>query len=98
MIGSLARCTQRKTTEAAAPPLILWSPRRIRGRPSGLKGASHRAARDTPTGVPLTPEPLRPLSQETRAGPSLPHPVGGLHKISHPFNITTTEVSTVPGD
>jgi hypothetical protein len=29
---------------------------------------------------------------------SLPHPVRGLHKISHTFDITTTEVSTVRGD
>ena len=31
---------------AASPPLFLWVPRRVRGRPSGVKGAAHRAARD----------------------------------------------------
>ena len=28
------------------------APRRLRGRPSGPKGAAHRAARDSPAGCP----------------------------------------------
>jgi hypothetical protein len=47
-------------------------PRRLRGRPSGVKGAAHRAWRATAFGRPLTPEPLRPLGQEERAGQGLP--------------------------
>ena len=41
------------TSEAASPPLILpAAPRRLRGRPSGLKGAAHRASRDGATARP----------------------------------------------
>ena len=39
-------------TEAAAPPLALLRPLRVRGRPSGLKAAAHRATRDGPSGRP----------------------------------------------
>ncbi len=43
--------------EAASPPLFSLSRRaRVRGRSSGLKGAAHRAARDSPGGLPRTPE------------------------------------------
>src|SRR5205809_5154163 len=41
---------------------------RIGGRPSGLKGASHRASRDG-LRPPLTPEPLRPPRQALRGRP-----------------------------
>ncbi len=40
-------------------------------RPQGCFAS--RCARHA-SGVPLTPEPPRPLRQETRAGPGLPHP------------------------
>jgi hypothetical protein len=62
----------------------------------GGYAAADRVEPAKDTGPPLGP--LRPLRQETRAGPSLLHPARGLHKISHPFTITTTEVPTVQGD
>ena len=46
---------------------------RIGGRPSGLKGASHRASRDG-LRPPWTPEPLRLPWQAKRAGHGLPLP------------------------
>jgi hypothetical protein len=51
--------------EAASPPLIPSDPRRarLRGRPSGLKGRFAIATRQT-CGPPLTPEPLRPLTEQ----------------------------------
>ena len=79
--------------EAAAPPLLLWSPRRIRGRPSGLQGASHRAARDAPSARPGPPSLCDPSGKETRAGPACPTPARGHHKTSHPFNIPLEPMS-----
>ena len=58
---------------AAVPPAERRG--RMRGRPSGLKGASAIAAHG-PAGPPLTPEPLRPLNaQPARAG-ARPLPAG----------------------
>jgi len=55
---------------AAQPP---GAPRRLRGRPSGPKGAPHRAARDSPSGAALDPgDHCDPWDQEERAGPGLP--------------------------
>jgi hypothetical protein len=49
------------------------APRRVRGRPSGLQGAAHRAARDSPSGAALDPgDRCGPWGQEERAGPGLP--------------------------
>jgi hypothetical protein len=49
------------------------APRRLRGRPSGLKGAPHRAARDNPSGAAPDPgDHCGPWGQEERAGPGLP--------------------------
>jgi len=39
---------------AAADPS--GAPRRVRGRPSGLQGAAHRAGARQPCGLPWTPE------------------------------------------
>ena len=49
------------------------APRRVRGRPSGPKGAPHRAARDSPAGCPWPRRPLRPLGPG-RAGRPRPAP------------------------
>ena len=49
------------------------TPRRVRGRPSGLQGAPHRAARDSPAGCPGPRRPLRPLGPG-RAGRPRPAP------------------------
>ena len=50
------------------------SPRRVRGRSSGLKGAAHRAARDSPAGCAGPRRPRRPLggrkSGQARACPA----------------------------
>jgi len=49
------------------------TPRRIRGRPSGPKGAPHRAARDSPSGPALDPgDHCGPWGRQERAGPGLP--------------------------
>jgi hypothetical protein len=44
-----SRLTQQ---EAASPPLITRRAAHATGRPSGPKGAPHRAARDSPAGCP----------------------------------------------
>src|SRR3712207_7250371 len=65
--------------EAASQPLISFraAPRRLRGRPSGLKGAAHRAARDG-LRPPLTPETSAAPGQTTaRAGPRACPPARG---------------------
>jgi hypothetical protein len=48
-----------------------------RGRPSGLQGAAHRAARDSPAGCPGPRRPLRPLGPARAAGPGLPRAARG---------------------
>jgi hypothetical protein len=51
--AGLADCLRRRLRRRSFP----GAPRRVRGRPSGLQGAAHRAARDSPAGctcaVPL---------------------------------------------
>jgi len=64
---------------------LLGAPRMLRGRPSGPKGAAHRAARDSPSGAALDPgDRCGPWDQEQQAGPGLPprcaqraNPAGG---------------------
>ena len=57
------------------------APRMLRGRPSGLKGAAHRAARDSPSGAALDPgDHYGPWEQEERAGPGLPPPLRAARK------------------
>jgi AraC-like DNA-binding protein len=60
-------------------------PAKDTGSPLGPQGCfASRYARHA-FGVPLTPEPLRPLRQETAGRPSLPDLARRLHKISHLF-------------
>ena len=60
-------------------------PAKDTGPPLGPQGCfASRYARHA-FGVPLTPEPLRPLRQETAGRPSLPDLARGLHKIRHLF-------------
>ena len=82
--------------EAAAPPLALLRPLRVRGRPSGLQGAAHRAARDGPAGRPGPRRPLRPLGTG-KAGRPQACPARKRAQQGQPVlaTITTTEVSTV---
>ncbi len=56
-----ARCAAAhpKPRRYAAAALSRPAPRRLRGRPSGLKGPLTRSLRDG-LRPPLTPEPLRP--------------------------------------
>jgi hypothetical protein len=51
-VTAAAPLARAKDNGAATPPLTCWCPRRLPGRPSGLKGAAHRAARDGPAGRP----------------------------------------------
>ena len=57
---------------AAHPP---GAPRRVRGRPSGLQGAAHRADARQPCGLPWTPEttaaPGARKSGQARPAPAL---------------------------
>ena len=59
--------------EAAAPPLSLLRPLRVRGRHPGLQGAAHRPAGDGPAGRPGPRGPLRPLGTG-KAGRPQPAP------------------------
>ena len=56
---------------------FLGAPRRLRGRPSGPKGAAHRAARDSPAAALDPGDHCGPWGQEERAGPGLPRAARG---------------------
>ena len=62
----------RAQKEAASPPLIFRCAAQGTERPSGPKGAAHRAARDSPAGCPDPGDHCGPWDQEKRAGPGLP--------------------------
>jgi hypothetical protein len=85
--------------EAASPPQSPLGPRRatLRARPSGLKGRCRdRCA--TGHSPPLTPEPLRPLTEQRhgQAQGAARRARGAEHQEprSNPYN----QVSTVTGD
>jgi hypothetical protein len=80
--------TESKTTEAAAPPLVLGSPRRIRGRSFRPPGCFKSRCARRAFGAPWTPEPPRPLRQGNAGRPSLPHPGRGHHKTEPPVQPT----------
>src|SRR5512142_569460 len=70
--GPAARARQTQGRRRLRRRSSPGAPRRLRGRSSGLQGAAHRAARDSPAGCPGPRRPLQPLRQETRAGRNLP--------------------------
>ncbi len=84
-MSAVGRCAARDNKEAASP---LTTGRLPRSRPGDAPregtGPPHRPqcccaspAGDGPAGPALTRRPLRPLRQETPAGPGLPRPWRG---------------------
>ena len=83
------RAGQRRQPGAAAH--LPGCRARLRGRPSAVQGAAHRAARDGPAGPPWTRSLCRPGRAGPRAGGSLPatarHP-------AHPGNLPPGAATT----
>src|SRR5882762_5165115 len=73
----------------ARPVALAAAPAAYRCRPSGLKGASHRAGARRPCGPPLTPEASAARRQETR-GQAQPAP---RHRATPTARATTNSGS-----